>query len=264
MRLTSKVALVSGGGSGIGAATARRFAAEGASVVLLGRRAEPLERVAADIGGIAIAGDATRTDDVRRAVQAAIDRFGGLDVLVANAGGEGTPEITATDDAAWNASIDSNLTSTFVQAREALPALIERRGSIVVMSSIAGVTAPPDDVGYTTSKHALIGLTRSLARDYGRHGVRVNVICPGWVRTKMVDATMDRLSAQRGISHEEAYALVTADVPLGRPATADEIASICVFLASSDSSIMTGAVVMADGGASVVDVPTLVFDRGSS
>ncbi len=261
MRLSSKVALISGGGSGIGAATARRFSAEGASIVLLGRRAESLERVAADVGAIAIAGDATRTGDVRRAVKAAIERFGGLDVLVANAGGEGTSEITATDDDAWNASIASNLTSTFVQAREALPALIERRGSIVVMSSIAGIAAPPDDVGYTTTKHGLIGLTRSLARDYGRHGVRVNAVCPGWVRTEMADAIVDRLASRRGLSREEAYAFVTADVPLGRPATADEIASICAFLASDDASIMTGAVVMADGGGSVVDLPTLAFDR---
>ncbi len=262
MRLSSKVALISGGGSGIGAAVARRFAAEGASVVLIGRTAGPLEAVVSQIGGVAVVGDVTRPDDVHRAVAIAIDRFGGLDALIANAGGRGTAAATETDDDAWAASLASNLTGTFVQAREALPALIDRRGSIVVMSSVAGVTASPGDVGYIAAKHGLIGLTRSLARDYGRHGVRVNAICPGWVRTESADAIMDRLVALRGITRDEAYALVTTNVPLGRPATVEEIASICLFLASDESSIMTGTVTMADGGATIVDLPTLEFDLG--
>jgi meso-butanediol dehydrogenase/(S,S)-butanediol dehydrogenase/diacetyl reductase len=261
MRLEGKVALVTGGGTGIGAATARRFAAEGAQVVVMGRRREPLERVAAEVGVVAVVGDATTAEDARAAVAGAVERFGGLDVVVANAGGRGTSGALDTDDEMWTASIGSNVTSTFVLAREALPTLVKRRGTIVVMASLAGLFAAPEDVGYVTAKHALIGLTRSLARDYGPRGVRVNAVCPGWTRTEAADEIMDRLACREGITRAQAYALAASQVPLRRPAEADEIAAICVFLASDEASIVTGAVLPADGGASVVDLPTLAFER---
>jgi NAD(P)-dependent dehydrogenase (short-subunit alcohol dehydrogenase family) len=261
MRLEGKVALVTGAGTGIGAATARRFAAEGAQVVVMGRRREPLERVAAEVGVVAVVGDATTAEDARAAVAGAVERFGGLDVVVANAGGRGTSGALDTDDEMWAASISSNVTSTFVLAREALPTLVERRGTIVVMASLAGLFAAPEDVGYVTAKHALIGLTHSLARDYGPRGVRVNAVCPGWTRTEAADEIMDRLAGRDGLTREQAYALATSQVPLRRPAEADEIAAICVFLASDEASIVTGAVLPADGGASVVDLPTLAFER---
>jgi meso-butanediol dehydrogenase / (S,S)-butanediol dehydrogenase / diacetyl reductase len=260
VRLEGKVALVTGGGTGIGAAVTRRFAAEGARVVIVGRRRESLERVAAGTGAIAVVGDATRADDVRGAIGVSLERYGGLDVLVANAGGLGTPGALETDDAQWAASIDSNVTSSFVLAREALPALIERSGAIIVMASLAGRFAAPEDVGYVTAKHALIGLTRSLARDYGPRGVRVNAVCPGWTRTEAADEIMDRLGGRERISRDEAYALATSHVPLRRPAAPEEIAAVCAFLASDESSIVTGAVVPADGGASVVDLPTVAFE----
>jgi meso-butanediol dehydrogenase / (S,S)-butanediol dehydrogenase / diacetyl reductase len=260
VRLEGKVALVTGGGSGIGAAVSRRFAAEGARVVLVGRRREPLERMAAGTGAMAVVGDATRAEHVRTAIRASLERFGGLDVLVANAGGIGTSGALETDDAQWAASIESNVTSSFVLAREGLPALIERRGAIIVMASLAGLFAAPDDVGYVTAKHALIGLTRSLARDYGPNGVRVNAVCPGWTRTEAADEIMDRLGGRRRITRDEAYALATSEVPLRRPAEPEEIAAVCVFLASDEASIVTGAVLPADGGASVVDLPTLAFE----
>jgi NAD(P)-dependent dehydrogenase (short-subunit alcohol dehydrogenase family) len=113
--------------------------------------------------------------------------------------------------------------------------------------------------GYVTTKHALIGLTRSLARDYGRRGVRVNALCPGWVRTPMADEEMDELGAARGLDREAAYRLVTRDTPLGRPATPEEIAGIVAFLLSDDSAAMTGSVVTADSGASATDLPTIAF-----
>lgn len=260
MRLEGKVALVSGGGTGIGAAVARRFAQEGAKVVVVGRRAAPLEAVAAD-GIAAFVGDAASAEDARGAVAAAVERFGALDIVVPNAGGHGLGSALDTDDEGWEEAVRSNLTTAFVLSREALPSLIERKGAIVIVSSLAGVFAGPAVVGYTATKHALVGLTRSLARDYGPQGVRVNVVCPGWVRTAMADDQMDTLATRDGISRDGAYAMVTSEVPLRRPAEPEEIASICLFLASPESSIMTGAVVMADGGASVVDLPTLAFER---
>ena len=258
--MRDRVALVSGGGTGIGAAAARRLAASGARVVVMGRRSEPVEAVGAEIDGLACVGDAAEPADAERAVAAAVETYGGLDVLVANAGGDGSAAALAVDDAMWEAVLRSNLTSGFVLARAALPALVERAGSIVIVSSVAGLFAIPDDAGYTTSKHALVGLTRSLARDYGPRGVRVNAVCPAWTRTPAADASMDRLGGRRGLGREGAYMLSTAHVPLRRPVTADEVAAACVFLASPEASAITGAVLPVDGGSSVVDLSTTAFD----
>jgi meso-butanediol dehydrogenase/(S,S)-butanediol dehydrogenase/diacetyl reductase len=254
------VALVSGGGSGIGAATARRLAAAGARVAVMGRRRDPVERVAAEIGGLACVGDSAAAEDAAAAVAATTATLGGLDVLVANAGGDGSAAALDVDDRMWDAAVRSNLTSSFVLARAALPALVERSGAIVVVSSVAGLFAIPGDAGYTAAKHALVGLTRSLARDYGPRGVRVNAVCPAWTRTPAGDASMDRLGERRGTDREGAYALATAHVPLRRPVTADEVAAACLFLASADASAITGAVLPVDGGSSAVDLSTAAFD----
>lgn len=259
MTFTGKVALITGGGTGIGAACARRFAREGARVAVMGRRAELLEEVAAKTGGMALACDATDAGRVRAAVERIAGEWGGPDVVVAAAGAAIYGSALDTDDAAWRSSLDANLTSAFVVARETLPQLIARRGSMTLISSIAGLNAGLDVCPYVTTKHALIGLGRSLARDYGPRGVRVNVVCPGWVRTPMADEEMRPLMDRDGITLDEAYALVTKDVPLGRPATADEIAAVCRFLASDEASIITGAVITADGGSTIIDAPTLAF-----
>lgn len=257
--LNGRVALITGGGTGIGEACARRFAAEGVKIAVMGRRRAPIEQIAREVDGLAIIGDAVRADDMKQAVVRIRDNFGGLDILIANAGGHGMGAASDTDDASWQDALDANLNTAFVAARESLPHLIERKGSIVIVSSIAGLGAGPDVCGYTTAKHALIGLMRSLARDYGPRGARVNAVCPGWVRTPMADEEMKPLMDRYGISLDDAYALVTRNVPLRRPASAAEIASVCRFLASEESSIITGAVIIADGGSTIVDVPTLAF-----
>lgn len=261
MSLRGKVVLVTGGGTGIGAACARRFAEEGAHVCVLGRRKEVIESVAADIAGLALVADASQAQDMKRALQVAVDRFGGIDVLVANAGGHGLGDALNTDDDSWAQARRANLDTAFVAARETLPFIIERGGAIVFIASIAALAAGADVCGYTTFKHAMIGLTRSLARDYGPHGVRVNAVCPGWVRTPMADEEMKPLMEAHGLTLDQAYALVTSDVPLRRAAAPEEVAATVRFLASAEASIITGAVIVADGGSTVVDVPTLAFAR---
>lgn len=259
----ARVALVTGGSRGIGKAIVTRLAAEGYSVVINYSRSQTAaEEVAAQVGGIAVRADVSRPDDVAAMAQTVEDRFGRLDVLVNNAGGHGFSPVGETDDEAWAAAMQANLTTAFVMSREALPALIEAKGQIVIVSSLAGLFAGPSVAGYTVGKHALIGLTKSLARDYGRHGVRVNAVCPGWVQTPMADAEMDEFAAHALLdSRETAYATVTADVPLRRPAQPSEIASVVRFLGSGESSYVTGATLVVDGGAHIVDLPTIAFDH---
>jgi NAD(P)-dependent dehydrogenase (short-subunit alcohol dehydrogenase family) len=261
MTFRGKVVLITGGGTGIGAACARRFSQEGAHVCVVGRRREVLEKIATETRGLAVAADVSQTRDMKHALETATKQFGGIDVLVANAGGHGVGDALHTNDSSWEEARRANLDTAFVAARETLPALIDRRGAIVFVASIAALAAGPEVCGYTTFKHAMIGLTRSLARDYGQRGVRVNAVCPGWIRTPMADEELQPLMQARGLTLDEAYALVTADVPLRRAGTPEEVAAVIRFLTSDEASLITGAVVVADGGSTVVDVPTLAFAR---
>ncbi|PSJ56458.1 SDR family NAD(P)-dependent oxidoreductase [Pseudaminobacter soli (ex Li et al. 2025)] len=260
MRFKDKTALVTGGGTGIGAAVARRIRAEGGDVALVGRRPEPLRAVADEIGATIIAADAADTASMKAAIQKTAETFGGLDILIANAGGHGVGPTISMSDETWDLAVRLNLNTAFVSARESLPHLIKSKGNIVVLASIAGLFAGPDAAGYVTMKHGCIGLAKSLARDYGRLGVRTNTVCPGWVTTAMADEQMEVLVEKFKLKNvEEAYALVTKDVPLGRPASAEDVANAVCFLASDEASMINGAVLTVDGGAGTVDLPTLAF-----
>ncbi|MRN66310.1 SDR family oxidoreductase [Brucella sp. 10RB9213] len=260
MRFENKVAIVTGGGTGIGAAVARRIVAEGGKVALIGRRPEPLRAVAEETGAAVFAADAADTASMKAAVSAIAEQFGGIDILIANAGGHGVGPTISMSDETWEQAIRLNLNTAFVSARETLPHLIRSKGNIVVLSSIAGLFAGPDAVGYVTMKHGCIGLAKSLARDYGRFGVRTNTVCPGWVATAMADEQMEVLVEKHQLgSIAEAYALVTRDVPLARPATAEEVANAVCFLACGEAAMINGAILTVDGGAGTVDLPTLAF-----
>lgn len=256
-----KTVVITGAGSGIGAACATLLAADGVQLVLIGRRAAPLQQLAAQHGALALVGDAADSRCWPDWLAHIRQRLGSIDGLLCCAGGLGMGSALDTDDAAWQAAMRANLDTAFVAARACLPDLMASRGAMVLLASIASLAAGPEVCGYTTAKHALIGLTRSLARDYGPHGVRVNAVCPGWVKTPMADEEMQLLMQQYGDSLDEAYARVTADVPLRRAAEAVEIARLCRFLLSEQASIITGAAMVADGGSSIVDVPTLAYGR---
>ena len=259
-RFKGKTAIVTGAGTGIGAAVAKRLAEEGANVALVGRRLAPLEAVRRICGGLVVQADASSESDMQRALELIKAEFGGLDVLVCNAGGFGFGTVTEMTAGDWALSVQANLATATVAARVCLPELMARRGNVLMMSSIAGLAAGPEACGYVTMKHALIGLAKSITRDFGPKGVRCNTICPGWVRTEMADAEMAELMKRRGLaSVEEAYALVTRDVPLGRAATGAEVASAVAFLCSEEAAMISGAVLTVDGGAMVVDLPTLAF-----
>jgi NAD(P)-dependent dehydrogenase (short-subunit alcohol dehydrogenase family) len=242
---------------------ARRLARAGIPVVLTGRRPQPLREVAADLGedALVVPGDAASAADMTRVADAAVARFGGIGVLVANAGGAGLGTAADVTDEAWAEALQVNLTTCLVAARACLPELVRNRGAIVVVSSIAGLAASPESVGYVTAKHGMIGLARSMARDFGPKGVRVNTVCPGWVRTPMADEEMDQLAGVAGLaSRDDAYALATSQVPLRRPADAAEVAEAVAFLAGPQASAVTGAVLTVDCGATAVDLPTVAFD----
>lgn len=261
MRLDGKVAIVSGGGSGIGAATARRFAEEGAKVVVTGRRPEPLLTIADETGGLAFPGDSTDPGHADAAVTAASEAFGGLDIVVASAGvGFGGTAASVTDEE-WLRTLDVNVTGAMRLARAAIPAIADRGGgSIVLVSSVSGVVSSPSSAAYVASKAALIGLATAIAVDHASQGIRCNALCPGWVRTAMGDAAMLELATARGVDLEVAYAIVTGPIPMRRAARPQEIAACAAFLASDDASYVTGTSLFADGGLLAVDPGGLAFE----
>lgn len=248
--LAGKVAIVTGASSGIGRATARLFAREGARLVLAARRPDALAAAVAAIeadGGeaVAIAGDVRDEAVAEKLVAAAVERFGGLDVAFNNAGDLGpmgpTPQVALAD---WDAALAANLTSAFLGAKHQIPAMLARGGgSVVLTSSFVGHTAGmPGVAAYAAGKAGMIGLTKALAVEFGAQGVRVNAILPGGTDTPM---------ARDMNGTPEAWAFVEGLHALKRTATPDEIARSVLYLASDASSFTTGTAMLVDGGVSV-------------
>lgn len=261
MRFKGKTALVTGAGGGIGLAIALRVASEGASVVLTDLKPAKEADLAPFKQSDFITADASSVEAMQALIKHVTGRYGRLDAVLCAAGALSIATLEDMDTAKWSAALNANLNTAVVTIRAALPALKEAGGSICIISSLAGLFAATEACGYVTTKHALIGLTKSVARDYGQHSVRCNVICPGWVRTPMANAEMAELKALKNLSStEEAYALVVKDMPLQQVAEPEDIASAAAFLTSDDAKMITGAVLPVDGGATVVDVGTLAFD----
>jgi meso-butanediol dehydrogenase/(S,S)-butanediol dehydrogenase/diacetyl reductase len=265
---SERCAIVTGGGSGIGLAVAHRLAADGFAVVVAGRRADVCEAAAAGImaaGHVAaaVSADIGNPDGARRVAAAARDRFGGIDVLVSNAGvGDSAPVLEETLGG-WERVMRINLTGAFLMAQATLPSIVERRGSVVTVSSVNGYRAGPGWAAYCTSKAGVIMLTRSIANDYGPRGVRANCVCPGWIRTPMADADMDEVADAQGIDRDAAYLMTHGDNPLRRPGEPEEIASVVSFLVGPDAGYVNGVTLPVDGGTSVVD-PTAASQFNST
>jgi len=252
---TGPTALVSGGGTGIGEATARLLARHGYRLAVCGRRSEPLRRVAADIGGIDIAADLTSPEDCHRSVTSVLGAWGRLDALVLNAGVTRSGTVADISFGHWHETISTNLTAAFLLAREALPALLSAQGAIVGIGSVAALNVGPSSAAYAASKAGLIALVRSMAFDFGPAGLRANVVCPGWVQTEMADSEVAELDADRVRAYERA----TAFVPARRAARAVEVAEAVVWLLSHAASYVNGAVLTVDGGTSIVDAGSIAF-----
>jgi NAD(P)-dependent dehydrogenase (short-subunit alcohol dehydrogenase family) len=249
VRFAGKVVLVTGAGSGIGEATALRFGAEGAAVAAADLSAPAADAVAARIrqaGGraIALAADVSREADCRALVEKTTRELGALDVLVNNAGIGAVGTVLETDEATFARVMDVNVKGTFLLSKAALPGMVARRGGVIVnTASIAGVRGIPQRAAYTASKHAIVGLTRAMALDHVKDGIRVNCVCPGTVDTPWVG----RLLAQAA-DPVAARAALVARQPMGRLGQAEEMAAAILFLASEESSFTTGTAMLVDGG----------------
>jgi meso-butanediol dehydrogenase/(S,S)-butanediol dehydrogenase/diacetyl reductase len=256
----SRVVLVTGGGTGIGAAVARRLAAQGDRVVICGRREEPLRAVAAETGASVVVADVSTAEGVARVLNAALTEHGRLDGLVLNHGIIRAGRVDTLTPEEWEETLRVNLTAPFLLVRAGLPHLLAARGAIVAVSSVAALRASSEMAAYSASKAGLVLLTQSLAVDHGPEGLRANVVCPGWTMTEMGDMEMAELGAERGISAAEAYELATAVVPQRRAAASDEVAAAVCWLLSDQASYVNGAVLPVDGGSCVVDPGTLGLD----
>lgn len=255
MMLEGKRALITGAAGGIGGATARAFAREGARLALVDLDGAALESLRAELGGevLALAGDVSDAPDVARYMDEAVGALGGLDVLFNNAGFEGVvARVQDYEDEAFDRVMRVNVRGIWLNLKRAVSIMLDqgRGGSIVNASSGAGLRGLPFMSAYVASKHAVLGLSRSAAVELGGTGIRVNAICPGPVDTRMMRSLEEQRAERIGVSADRSG--FSVPIPMGRFATPEEIAETVTFLASDAASYITGAAIAVDGGRTAV------------
>lgn len=248
MRLQDKVALITGGGSGIGEAMALRFAAEGAAVAVADLNQEGAERVVSAIvqaGGQAhaVVADVASESDVRAMLDESHNQFGALDILVNNAAIYVDKDVEDTTEDEWDRIMNINVKSLYWTCKYALPTLKETKGVVLNVASMVGVHAQPHSIAYCTSKGAVITFTRALALDCAQYGVRANTLCPSSVNTPLFESFLNMQP-----DPDAARASVAARAPLGRISTPEQMADAALFLVSDEASFFTGTELYADGG----------------
>jgi meso-butanediol dehydrogenase/(S,S)-butanediol dehydrogenase/diacetyl reductase len=258
MNLKGKVALITGGGTGIGTAIAERFVADGAKVCITGRRKEMLEEVAKSLpsGTVVICpGDVSKEEDVKRMVETTVKFGGKLNVLVNNAAINHPAPVAELDPKLWREVIGVNLTGPFLLMQAVIPLMIkEGGGSIINIASLGGLRCLPSMPAYCSTKAGLIMLTQQAALEYGSKNIRCNAVCPGGVKTAMTEKDFGQFGKMLGIEHETFINQIAQEIPMHRFAEPPEMGGLCSYLASDESSFMTGAVLVIDGGTAVVDV----------
>ncbi|HEX6515150.1 MAG TPA: SDR family NAD(P)-dependent oxidoreductase [Nocardioidaceae bacterium] len=245
-----RVALVTGASRGIGAATAGMLSEVGFRVVLLARRRAALEKVAAGLAGesLVVTADVTDQTQVESAFAAVEEQWGGVDVLVVNAGTGASSPLTETTDEEWQRMLELNLTGPFRCLRRALPTMVERGwGRVVVVASVVAKRGESRVAAYTASKHGVLGLVRAAAAEYARTGVTVNAVCPGYVDTPMTDDTVRQIAERTGGTPDEARELLARRQPIGRLVEPAEVAQ--AVLACVANGAINGQGVNVDGGA---------------
>ncbi|MFJ6213406.1 SDR family NAD(P)-dependent oxidoreductase [Streptomyces sp. NPDC092296] len=250
--LTGRTALVTGGTRGIGHAIAKRLAQAGADLVITGRSRTHGQAALADLGdrAVFVCADATRRPDAERAVEDALTHFGRLDILVNNVGGAtGFGTVAELSDTDWHDTLAANLDPMFYTTRRALPELVRADGGrIINVSSIEGKHADPGLAAYAAAKHAVIGFTKSLAREVGPLGITANCLCPGMVVTDWIEQQGPHAAAAVGISYEQLIGAFTQRTALGRLTTCEEVADVALFLATPGAAGVTGVAWSVDGG----------------
>ena len=259
MRLDGKVALITGAGTGIGATIAERFVTDGARICITGRRQEMLDETAQRLPAgtvITCAGDVTNLGDANRMVETALGFTGRLDVLVNCAAIDpGGKTVVDIDPLVWHRVLETNLTGPMYLMKASIPHMIEAGGgSIINIASLGGLRCLPGMAAYCASKAGLIMLTQQVALDFGPANIRCNAVCPGGTRTEMLEKSLGPLGEALGTDVDGVFRRISSMVPLRRTANPREITGICSYLASDDSTFMTGAVLLVDGGAAIVDV----------
>jgi len=256
MKLENRLALITGGGRGIGRAIALAFAREGANVVVAARTREEIEQVAADVferfgrEAMATECDVADFESVARAFTRAREKFGREpEILVNNAGIVETAPFIKTDEKMWQRHLAVNLTGTYYCTRSALPAMVRGKwGRIISIASIAGKTGAQYVSAYSASKHGVLGLTRSLALEVAALGITVNAICPGYVDTEMTARGVENIVVRTGISAEDAVKALESMSPQNRMVTTEEVAALAVLLASEEGRGINGQAINVDGG----------------